>query len=68
MKGYKFFMSAFGCVAAIGLIYIIGSVGASDLDVIDAGQLFKQLIEGMAVFITGLAGLIATQLKEDGEI
>lgn len=68
MKGYKFFMSVFGFVAAIGLIWIIGSVGASDLDVIDAGQLVKQLIEGSAVFLTGLAGLIATQLREDGEI
>ena len=68
MKSYKFFMSVFGCVAAIGLIWIIGSVGASDQNVIDAGQLLKQLIEGIAVFLTGLAGLIATQLKEDGEI
>ena len=64
-KGNKVFMVLFGMVTAIGAIVILGAVGSSDANMIGVYDLGVRLLQGGAVALVGLAGMVVTVAVED---
>lgn len=46
----------YAVVSILGLLLVIGTAGATDLDTISLGQAFLQSVLGMAGFIGGIVG------------
>lgn len=46
----------YAVVSILGLLLVIGTAGASDLDSISLGQALMQSVIGMSAFIGGIVG------------